>query len=67
MEFSIGMDVLFCANEQKNEEMLFNRWIHSFSDISFDDFKNKIGYRRPQNDDEEPEDILGKVKKIMGG
>lgn len=47
--------------------MLFNRWIHSFSDISFDDFKNKIGYRRPQNDDEEPEDILGKVKKIMGG
>lgn len=61
------MDVLFCAMEQKTEEMMFERWIHMMTDISFDEFKAKTGYRKPQMKEESQEDILEGVKKIMGG
>lgn len=68
MEFEVGMDVLFCAQRQKEDEMLFDRWIHLLSDVSFDDFKNQIGYRpQRKEDDADGKEILDSVKKIMGG
>lgn len=68
MDYEVGMDILFCAKEQREEEMLFDRWIHLFSDISFDEFKNQIGYKKPQKEEQADEVfILDSVKKIMGG
>lgn len=67
MDFEIGMDVLFCAQRQHDEEMLFERWIHLLSDISFDDFKDKIGFNRPHEPEKSQIEILQSVKKIMGG
>lgn len=68
MDYEIGMDILSCAIEQKEEEILFNRWIHLLSDISFDEFKNQIGYKKPQDDKNmDVLEILKSVKKIMGG
>lgn len=67
MDFEVGMDVLFCAQRQHDEEMLFERWIHQLSDISFDDFKDSVGFNRPHEPEKSQSQILDSVKKIMGG
>ena len=71
------MDVLYCAHKQQNEDRLYLRWCTSFSDVSFDEYKQKAGWdkifntrRQFTNDnshekEETEEEILAKVAEIL--
>ncbi|MBQ0112232.1 MAG: hypothetical protein KBT03_03790 [Bacteroidales bacterium] len=65
LDFEIGIDILLCAKNQKDEEMLFDLWMHSYSDKHFEDFKKSA--IKPKVEDKDQEEILNDVKKIMGG
>ena len=76
LPYEEGMDILFTAHKQKNEDRLFLQWCTSMSDISFDDYKKKVGWdqvfgnMRQTTDnshkEETEEEILAKVADILG-
>lgn len=61
------MDILSLVKTKKEEEILFERWIHSFSSMSFDEYKKQIGYR-PQGQEvkeKTAEEIVQEVMEVM--
>lgn len=78
LDYKEGMDVLYVAHKQKNEDRLYLRWCTSMSDVSFEEYKtiagwNKVFGRRDieksqpeQQKEETEEEILAKVAGILG-
>jgi len=69
------MDILYCAHKQKNEDRLYFRWCTAMTDMSFEEYKQKIGwntvfherqYRQDNSHEETEEEILSKVADILG-
>ena len=72
-----GMDVLYVAHKNKNEDRLYLRWCTSMSDKSFEDYKKQAGWDRifnatrrfndkSQEKEQTEEEILASVKEILG-
>ena len=75
LDYEEGMDVLYVASRQQNEDRLFLQWCTSMSGTSFEEFKQKTGWNRifgnerhtEENSHEETEeDILAQVADILG-
>lgn len=78
LPYEEGMDILFVAHKNKNEDRLYLRWCTSMSDKSFEDYKRQVGWgevfgdiQRFQNKSQEKEqteeEILASVRDILGG
>ena len=71
------MDILFVARRQSNEDRLFLRWCTSLAEMSFEEYKEKVGWynlvRKEQTkqvnsheNEQTEEEILAGVKNILG-
>ena len=77
LPYAEGMDVLYVAHKNKNEDRLYLRWCTSMSDKSFEDYKKQAGWDRifnmtrrfedkSQEKEQTEEEILASVKEILG-
>lgn len=71
MPFEEGLELLTYAIEQRTEDKAWERWIHSMSDMSFSEYKEKIGLNKKTTTQEvEPkqsiEEVLSFTKEIFG-
>lgn len=70
MDCEEGMEMINYAVNEQTEERLMDRWIAVYQDrMSFDEFKEKLGIGTDSAKEENinVEDILDKVKGILGG
>ncbi len=71
LDYKSGLDILFCAQKQVEEEKLYMRWIAGPQfEMSLDDFRKKLGGTIQDQDnsakEESEEEILERVRKIAG-
>lgn len=78
LPYAEGMDVLYVAHKNKNEDRLYLRWCTSMSSKSFEDYKKEAGWNRvfgdmkqrfkdkSQEKEQTEEEILAGVKEILG-
>ncbi len=75
LDYKTGLDILFCAEKQVEEEKLYMRWIAGPQfEMSLSDFRKKLGIRTTEQNvrgsesakEETEEEILAKVKRIIG-
>lgn len=71
LDYKSGLDILFCAQKQVEEEKLYMRWIAGPQfEMSLDDFRKKLGGTIQDQDnsakEESAEEILERVRKIAG-
>lgn len=76
MDFDEGIEFIFYAKKQLQDEQLFQRWIHGYqTEMTFKEFKDKLTSANkeeeaiPQTEEEAQERalaILEKVKGILG-
>lgn len=72
MDWEDGLSLIQLAWRKDHEELLRERWIHGTQDsyqgrMSFDEFKARMIYKVETVDNQTPEQILSKVKKILDG
>ena len=70
MDCDEGMEMVDYAIKEQREECLMNRWIAMYqARMSFDEFKDNLGIGTDSAKEENisVEDILDKVKGILGG
>lgn len=70
MDCGDGMEMIDYAVKEQREECLINRWIAMYQDkMSFREFKDniEISTDSAKEEDISVEDILDKVKDILGG
>ena len=71
LDYKSGLDILFCAQKQVEEEKLYMRWVAGPQfEMSLDDFRKKFGGTIQDQDnsakEESEEEILERVRKIAG-
>lgn len=71
LDYKTGLDILFCAQKQVEEEKLYMRWVAGPQfEMSLDDFRKKLGGAIQDQDnsakEETAEEILERVRKIAG-
>lgn len=68
MPFEEGIDMMITAQRVTIEERLFMRWVVSYqTQMTFDDFKEKMKESKKQaEDDRTEEQILKAVRSILG-
>lgn len=71
LDYKSGLDILFCAQKQVEEEKLYMRWVAGPQfEMSLDDFRKKLGGTIQDQDnsakEESAEEILERVRKIAG-
>lgn len=73
LDYKTGLDILFCAEKQVEEEKLYMRWIAGPQfEMSLSDFRKNLGIRTTEQNviesakEETEEEILAKVKRIIG-
>lgn len=65
-EINFALDIIDALFERKNEEKMFQRWIVYQSEMSFEEFKNKLGnIKNNKYDKRSSKEILNNVKKIL--
>lgn len=65
LDIDTGIELIKKAYEQKNEDLLMQRWmLHYQHEISFEEFKTKLGATTVQ-DNRTEEEILLEVKEIL--
>lgn len=65
-EINFALDIIDALFERKNEEKMFQRWIVYQSEMSFEEFKNKLGNTKNNKyDKRSSKEILNNVKKIL--
>ena len=70
MDCDEGIEMINYAIKEQRDECLMNRWIAMYQDrMSYDEFKDKLGIITDSAKEENisVEDILDKVKGILGG
>ncbi len=66
LEVKEGIQLIKKAYEEKNNEMLFQRWIPFSTEVSFDEFKNMLSNNSSHlYDKRTKEEILTNVKEIL--
>lgn len=76
LDYKSGLDILFCAQKQVEEEKLYMRWVAGPQfEMSLDAFRKKLGGAIQDQDnsakeeaaeEESAEEILERVRKIAG-
>ncbi|EDP24163.1 hypothetical protein [Parvimonas micra] len=65
-EINFALDIIDALFERKNEEKMFQRWIVYQSEMSFEEFKNKLGnIKNNKYDKRSSKEILNNVKNIL--
>ena len=66
LDIEDGIELIVKAIEQKQEDMLMQRWILHYQDsISFDEFKAKLSVGPTSTDTRTEGEILAEVKEIL--
>lgn len=65
LDIDTGIELIKKAYEQRNEDLLMQRWmLHYQHEISFEEFKTRLGATTVQ-DNRTEEEILLEVKEIL--
>lgn len=65
LDIETGIELITKAYEERANDLLMQRWmLHYQNEISFGEFKNKLGAVKVNNNKTE-EEILGDVKNII--
>lgn len=66
LDLETGIELIKKAYEQRNEDMLMQRWImHYQAEMSFDEFKARLGVAKEAKNNKTEEEILKEVKEII--
>lgn len=67
MQFEAALEIIVYAIKQENDDKLFQRWIHGYQEMSFDDFKDAIGANKEViQDNKNVSDIFVDLKNVFG-
>lgn len=69
----MGVEYIITAIQQKQEELLYERWIvecqtqalHGYEPMSFDQYRNQLLQQAAPEKEQTEEEILENVKKIL--
>lgn len=71
LDFEVGIEIIDTAMDSVQEERIFQRWVHGYQYMEYEDFVRHVGEPRKHKDyysgEETAEEILDKVKGILNG
>lgn len=65
MDFNVGIEIMYEGLKQRQEDMIYLRWIHGYQSIGFDEFKLNLIPKEEKPDNRNKEEIFDIVKGIL--
>lgn len=69
MQFDIGMEYIIQMIKSRNEELMYQRWLHGYhTSMPFDEFKDKLGADTPDmvRDERTAPEVVEDVISLLG-